>query len=251
MIKSTQQLIDNQYLDLITNIEQYFASSDIVIYADRNTLKQVTFNNKVFIVKSFKQPSKLNQFIYGFIRAPKAKRAYIYANKIAKFTPTTVAYKQTNNYGLLKQSYLVSRQFDNQFSMLDILLADINANDNKNIIEQFVNFTYALHKNHILHHDYWNGNILLKKLNQHNYLFNIVDINRMSFGKIDIHKRAKNLQRLVVSDTNLQFITTKYANLAGFNATEFHSLVLKYRLKIQQNKALKNKLKVFLGIKRQ
>lgn len=250
MVKTQYQLTDNKYQDLVLNIDQYFAQSTTVIYQGRNQLKEVAFLGEIFIVKLYKKPSALNQFIYGFIRNSKAKKSYFYAQKISKWTPLALAYTQNYYYGLLRKSYLICQKSDNQFDMLAILTdkeADISDNNRQNLITQFVDWTYELHENGICHLDYWNGNILVKKINNH-YQFNLVDINRMRFGKLSAKLRAKSFQRMVVSDKNLKNMSKQYANLANFDEDKFYTMVVNYRQKLQKFKARKYKIKSWLNI---
>lgn len=239
------QIIDTKYRDLVLNIDDYFTQSKTIIYQDRNQLKEVEFNGELLIIKSFKKLSLLNQFIYGFVRHSKAKRAYHYAHKISKFTPQTVAYVQTSQYGLLKKSYLISQKFNFDFDMLAILPeSNLNAQQT-DLIQQFVAFTYELHQNGICHLDYWNGNILVKKYAK-NYQFNIVDINRMKFGELGIKKRAKSFQRFNIHHKNLDNMLKLYAELAGFNVEKFSKMAYAYRQKLQTFKQYKQRLKNLL-----
>ena len=66
MIK--QQLISTDYKPLAEEIERYFSQSSIVLQDDRNTIKEVEFNNIVFVVKSYKVPSAINSLIYTYLR---------------------------------------------------------------------------------------------------------------------------------------------------------------------------------------
>ena len=66
-----------------------------------------------------------------------------------------------------------------------------------------------LHNNNIFHNDYSPGNILIKEI-KGNYIFKIVDINRMKFFEFTQEQRAKNFSKLWASDAVLKVIATEY-----------------------------------------
>jgi len=51
-----QQLTSKNYKPFVEEIEKYFSQSDVVLQDDRNTIKEVEFNNEIFVVKSYKVP---------------------------------------------------------------------------------------------------------------------------------------------------------------------------------------------------
>ena len=122
MIK--QQLISTDYKPFAEKIERYFSQSSVILQDDRNIIKEVEFDNKVFVVKSYKVPGVVNSFIYTYFRKSKAWRAYEYGLKITEFTPRVVArieYYQP----LLGKSYLICEKFDADFNMQIPLLSSI------------------------------------------------------------------------------------------------------------------------------
>jgi len=53
--------------DFVINIKNYFNQQDnITIYDKRNIIKIIEFENKKYVVKSFKKPHLLNQIVYRF-----------------------------------------------------------------------------------------------------------------------------------------------------------------------------------------
>lgn len=235
MIK--QQLISTDYKPFAKEIEKYFSQSSIVLQDDRNTIKEVEFNNIVFVVKSYKVPNAINSFIYTYLKKSKAWRAYEYGLKIAKFTPKVIArieYFQP----LLGKSYLICEKFDADFNMQAPLFKQHP--DKDTILKQFAEFVFNLHKDNIIHHDLSPGNVLIKSSKQ-GYQFQIIDINRMVFKVLNGKDRAKNFSKLWADNEDLLIILTAYAKVANLDE-KFINLGLFYN---QRNKDRKNrKLKI-------
>jgi len=238
-----QQLTSKKYKPFVEEIEKYFSQSDIVLQDDRNTIKEVEFNNKVFVVKSYKVPGTINSFIYTYLKKSKAWRAYEYGLKISKFTPRVIArieYFQP----LLGKSYLICEKFDADFNMQIPLFKQ---HPDKNILlKQFAQFVLELHNNNIIHHDLSPGNVLIKKDKQ-GYQFQIIDINRMIFKVSKIKERAQNFSKLWASDEDLTTILKTYAEVANLD-DKFIQMGLAYNQRNKDRKNRKLKIKKALGL---
>lgn len=241
MIK--QKLTSQDYEPFTEEIERYFSQSDIVLQDERNTIKEVKFNNKIFIVKSYKVPGAINGFIYTYLRKSKVWRAYEYGLKIVKFTPKVVArieYFQP----LLGKSYLICERFDADFNMRAPLFK--KHPDKNKIFEQFAEFVFELHQNNIIHKDLSPGNILIKQSNQ-GYIFKIIDINRMSFEVLSTKQKAKNFNKLWANNEDLSTILKAYAQVANLDQ-KFINLGLFYNQRNKNRKNRKLKIKKALGL---
>ena len=86
---------------------------------------------------------------------------------------------------------------------------------------------------------------MIKKEND-NFIFKIVDINRMKFLNMDLEKRAKNFSKLWAKDEDLEFIAKEYAKIYEKNNEEFISKTISFSKK---HKAVKNFKKRLKGIK--
>lgn len=218
--------------DFIKGLSSYFQHSGEVIYKSRNIIKIFTENEINLNVKSFKTPHLINQFAYATFRESKAKRSYEYAQRLLGSginTPTPIAYLEYTKPFRLISSFYVSEQISVEGEMR--ILQKGTFEQHKDIISQFAHFTAQLHEKKILHIDYSPGNILYKKEGKE-YLFFLVDLNRMEFGKeIDIDKAAKNFRRLWGSDEMISFFAKKYAIARGLDEEDCVSLTMKYRSK--------------------
>ena len=228
----------------LCNIKQFFKENSNTIHKARNELKVIEHENKKLIVKYFKIPHFINKVVYTFFKKSKAQKSYEYALKIKEFTPKPIGYIEFYKFGLLDESYFVSEKFDYDFTIREPLL-DINFPNKNEIFKAFAQFTFDLHENGIYHLDYSPGNILIKKEND-NFIFKIVDINRMKFLNMDLEKRAKNFSKLWAKDEDLEFIAKEYAKIYEKNNEEFISKTISFSKK---HKAVKNFKKRLKGIK--
>ena len=228
----------------LCNIKQFFKENSNTIHKARNELKVIEHENQKLVVKYFKIPHFINKIVYTFFKKSKAQKSYEYALKIKEFTPKPIGYIEFYKFGLLDESYFVSEKFDYDFTIREPLL-DINFPNKNEILKAFAQFTFDLHENGIYHLDYSPGNILIKKEND-NFIFKIVDINRMKFLNMDLEKRAKNFSKLWAKDEDLEFIAKEYAKIYEKNNEEFISKTISFSKK---HKAVKNFKKRLKGIK--
>lgn len=227
----------------LLNIEKEFSGIEDSIHKVRNELKVLELEGIKTVVKSFKVPHFLNRIVYSFFRDSKAKKSYQYALKIGNFTPKPLAYIEFYENFLLKESYFISENFEYDFTIREPLLEKDFA-DRENIFRAFTRFTLELHNAKIFHNDYSPGNILIKK-RKGEYVFKIVDINRMKFIKLSENLRAKNFSKLWADDDVLKIIGDEYAKHHNVS-TSFMQKLLDYN---NNNKRIKNFKKRLKGKK--
>jgi len=234
----------SDFKDFILNIQKYFDQSTKTIHKARNELKIIKHNGIDVVVKSFKVPNIINQIVYSFFRNSKAKKSYLNGMKLINLninTPKPIGYIEFYKFGLLKQSYFISERFNYDFTIRKPLLDD-NFKDKTDILKAFAKFTFELHQNNILHQDYSPGNILIKK-EDNNYIFKIVDINRMKFKDLSLEDRAKSFSKLWASDDELTNIAKEYTKHYQCDSQYFIKQICYYSNKNKQIKNLKKRLK--------
>jgi len=239
-----QYKISPKYADELTpllfNIREFFPKNGITVHKARNELKVFQYKSYDLVVKSFKIPHLLNRLIYSFFRDTKAKKSYKNSLKIIQFVPKPIAYIEFYNFWLLKRSYFISEKFDFNFTIREPLL-DSTFKDRQNILRAFARFTLQLHNFGIFHKDYSPGNILIKKT-QKEYIFKIVDINRMEFKQLSQRNRAKGFAKLWADDDLLKIIADEYA--LHYNVDKkFKNQVLYFSNKNKKIKNIKKRLK--------
>ena len=236
------QLNENStiFKDFLLNIKHHFKNNTQTIHKARNELKIINYNDIDTVVKSFKVPNIINQIAYSFFRDSKAKKSYEYSLKIKKFTPQAIGFIEFYSFALLKESYFVSEKFDYNFTIREPLL-DADFNNRDEIFKAFARFTLELHNNNIFHNDYSPGNILIKEI-KGEYIFKIVDINRMKFFEFNQEQRAQNFSKLWAGDEILKVMATEYKQLYKCD-DKFVEQVLYFSNKNKKIKNFKKRLK--------
>ncbi|PNQ73322.1 Kdo domain containing protein [Hanstruepera neustonica] len=236
---------ESNFLDGI--IENFDNSGQDFGNQDRNSLKLFEFNGKTINVKSFKIPNVINQIAYRFFRKSKAHRSFEYANKLIELqigTPEPIAYYEFVTPFLFKNSYYISEHLPYDLTFRE-LTTDLNFPNHEDILRAFVQFTYTLHEKGINFLDHSPGNTLIQ-LNNGDYKFFLVDLNRMRFGSMDFNDRMKNLSRLTKQDELIKVMSDEYAKLYSVPFDEVYSKLWEcintFQNKIKRKKELKKKL---------
>ena len=237
--------------DFIKNIQIYFnQASNSTIYDKRNIIKIVEYENKKYVVKSFKKPHLLNQIIYRFWRESKAKRSFENSMRLRRMginTPEPMGYIEFSTRFRFLESFYISHLFDFDFEIRAVF-ADSKFEDREKILKQFIDFTYTLHKRDIYHEDYSPGNILVKKLNSR-YSFSIIDLNRMKFLELDADLRMKSLSKLTNNLEDNKFIAEYYAKISNLDKDMLFDRLRFYLDKQQKYLNNKKRLKKLKGKK--
>ncbi len=177
----------NGYKPFISEIPELFCNEEgQVIYNGRNQIRSFNDGSTKMIVKRFKRPDIIKKIIYSFFRKNKAEKAYINAFQILKRgfkTPKPIAYIREYKNGILNYVYYICEYTDYE-PIKDYLNCD-NTFDNE-LAVAFGTYVAELHKKGIIHNDLNCTNVLFKKASGQ-YLFTLIDINRMQFKKEGIN----------------------------------------------------------------
>ena len=202
--------------DFIKNIKTYFdQEQNHTIYNKRNIIKIIEFENQKYVVKSFKKPHLLNQIVYRFLRDSKAKRSFensMHLQSIGVNTPKPIGYIEFPTRLRFLESFYISAFFDFDFEIRDVF-KNKEFEDRENILKKFIEFTYKLHKQGVYHIDYSPGNILIKKVDNQ-YVFSIIDVNRMKFLEFDNELRMKSLSKLTKDSNDNEFMARYYSKIS-------------------------------------
>lgn len=231
----TNILINPEYSQLegfITNLPATFSHAGETVYSGRNIIKLFDIQGLTINVKSFKKPILINQIAYTTFRNSKARRSYEYALRLEEkgfHTPDPIAYIEQKTLGLLKHSFYISVNENFDGIMQELKTGKIE--DLKELLYHFARYTARLHEEQILHLDYSSGNILYKTV-KGNYIFYLVDLNRMIFDKpIDIDTACFNFRRLWGSDEMISIFVEEYAKSRGFDTATCLKKTFEYRKK--------------------
>lgn len=215
----------------VRQLPDYFANHGELIFKSRNEVKVFTSGEYQINVKAFKVPNWINRAAYVYFRASKAERSFNYALKfwlLGISTPEPIAFVECISAGLLEKSFYVSLHCPYDYTLREVLNYQIEGREE--ILRQWIRFTYEkLHLNGIFHLDYSPGNTLINK-DLNGYRFNIIDLNRMTFRKIDFVAGLKNFRQLDTDLLTIAFIAKEYATLVGEDPLKAIEILKKFHL---------------------
>lgn len=129
-------------------------------YCDRrNTVRKIELTGgRIFVLKQYKRPTRLNQFAYTLFRKSKARRAYEYALRLQQLgfeTAAPVAYLEISRHGLFHTGYFLSEFIAHP------LLSTLQEGDeeSRKILEDFAAFIVEMHEKGVFNLDMNPGNV--------------------------------------------------------------------------------------------
>lgn len=212
----------------LSTIPSTFEQKGATIYKARNEIKRIELDGLSMVVKKYKRPHIVNQLVYGSLRKSKAKRAFLYAQKLLSLaitTPAPIAFIEETNHCLLRESYFISR-----FCHYPHLLRELwnyDQPDKNALIDAFAAFTASIHNQEVYPIDYSPGNILFER-SKNEYHFALLDINRMQFKQVTPRMAAYGFRRLHVDEETLTAIATAYAQIQHIEVKSFIESTLQF-----------------------
>jgi hypothetical protein len=214
----------------------------------RNSIKIFNLEAQKINIKSFKIPNAVNKIVYRFFRKSKAERSFEYANYLISNkigTPFPIAFAENKSGLTFKDSYYVSEHLDCDLTFRE-LVTNPDYPNHEEILRAFTRFTFNLHEREIEFLDHSPGNTLIQ-LNNGDYKFFLVDLNRMNFKKLNFEERMKNFARLTPKKEMIGVMANEYAHLINKPEAEVFEKMWfftnQFQEKFQRKKELKKKLK--------
>ncbi|KUJ60555.1 Kdo domain containing protein [Flavobacteriaceae bacterium CRH] len=236
--------------EILNVIQNFDVSGELFGNGDRNKIKLFDVEGKKINIKSFKIPHLINKVVYKYFRKSKAKRSFEYATILLEKgigTPQPIAFLEKFSWLGLLNSYYVSEHLVTDLTYRELVeIPDYP--DGENILRQFTRFSFGLHEQGIEFLDHSPGNTLIKKNQEGNYDFFLVDLNRMEFHEsMTFEMRMKNLCRLTPLKEMVAVMSNEYAKLYVEPEQKIFDTLWKYTADFQEQfhrkKRLKKKLK--------
>ena len=101
------------FKNILLDIKSIFLENSQTIHLARNELKIIELNDINTVVKAFRIPNILNQFVYAYLRKSKAFKAFHNATKLHALqvsTPQAIGYIEFFSMGFLKESFFISKE---------------------------------------------------------------------------------------------------------------------------------------------
>jgi serine/threonine protein kinase len=220
--------------DFINRLPTLFAGEGEEIYKARNELKAFCLSGKKLVVKSFKIPHLVNRIAYTFFRPSKARRSYDYSLELIArgfHAPAPVAYIETFEAGLLKNSYYICEYAEGVTMRDEFCFIYPNTEEKTRILLAFAAFTARLHEAGVYHRDYSNGNILYTLPEGGGVRFEMVDVNRLRFCELSWKMGCKSFHRLDFSIEMLHIVAAEYARLRNLDVEKTIAQTVAYNIK--------------------
>lgn len=215
-----------QQQHLLANLRDAFRQSDQLLYNGRNQLKIIAQD---IVVKSFHTPRFPNSFIYGLLRASKAKRSFLNAQLLGDLTPTPLAYQEYRQCGMLRDSYYACQMSDLPFTWR-IVAKDTNFVNREKVVRGIGRFMAYMHEKGCYSLDFSGGNLLV---NEDGSRVQLVDLNRMRhYTHINIQQGCKQTNRLHLTTSDCYWLAEEYAKARNFDIEHCCRLILKYHISI-------------------
>ncbi|MDR2388876.1 MAG: lipopolysaccharide kinase InaA family protein [Tannerellaceae bacterium] len=223
-----------EFNHFVRNLPARFAEEGESFYKERNEVKLFYVGDRKIVVKSFKVPHCLNRLAYTFFRSSKARRSYDYSLEIIArgfHAPAPIAYIETFEMGLLKNSYYISEYTGGVTMRKEFSFIYPYTKEKTATLLAFAAFTARLHDAGIYHRDYSNGNILYTKKENEAFHFELVDVNRVQFCRVNWEKGCKSFRRLDMSVEMLRTVATEYARLRNLDMGKTITQIIACNLK--------------------
>lgn len=216
--------------DFVASVPERFERNEgVIIHKGRNELRKMEYKGQQYIVKSFRSPNIINRFVYGIFRPSKAKRSYEHAElymKIGVGTPQPVGYLNVRCGFLFDRSYYVSCLSTCPYVYNDLFMQKFDYAEE--VLRAIGRVTATLHEHGYAHKDYGRENILFQKTDE-GIKLEIVDLNRMYIGPIDMKTGCKNFERLPATPQMHRWMAEEYGKARGFDVDECFRLMVAYR----------------------
>lgn len=215
-----------------------------VFYAGRNTL---AFDPQTMTsVKSFKVPGAAKALIYGYLRKPKAMRAYQNAQRLIEMgfgTPEpAAAVICRSRTGLLGHSYYVCRQLEGYTWLRGAEKLPFFADLAKAVAALMVD----MHAKGVYMKDFTPGNVMFRRLPDGTFDLQLVDINRMDFDVHDFNTLAGNLGNVFETEEANALFAREYAALVADDPAAIEVLAREHFRRRRRLLERKSRLKKFI-----
>lgn len=235
---------NRQQEEISSFIKTFETTGDLLNDGQRNSIKLFNYNGKAINIKSFKIPNAINKVAYRFFRKSKAERSFSYAEHLlAKNigTPQPIAYAEEKSTVAFLRSFYISEHLDCDLTYRE-LVQQPDLPDNEKILRAFTRFTYDLHEKGVEFLDHSPGNTLIQ-LNDGDYKFFLVDLNRMNFKVLNFEDRMKNFSRLTPKKEMVKIMANEYSLLIDKPEAEIFEKMWFYTVEFQEKFHRKQRLK--------
>ncbi len=212
-----------------------------LIHDGRNQLRILACEGVEYVVKSYKVPILLNRLVYGLLRPSKAERALLNAQRLMRIgigLPQPVGYINIRHGLLFTHSYMVTVRSRCPYRYDMLLSRQFDCLEQ--VCREVGRCTALMHEHGMYNMDYSRGNILFdlspRPTEQGGRMVSdmragvrvhleMVDLNRIRFGRVDMRKGCRNFDRLPATADMHRWMAEEYARVRGFDPEECYRLM--------------------------
>lgn len=201
-----------------------------VIYQGRNELREIEKEGVRMVVKAFRKPNMVNRLVYGIFRPSKAKRSYLYAERLLKEgigTPAPVAYYTERNGLLFNKSYYACLKSECSHTYTELMKGDYPGQEK--ILKAVAQLAARMHDRGFIHRDFSRGNILFEELPDGTVRTEVIDLNRIRFHHVGMEEGCRNFERLPGTPEMLRIMADEYARQRGFDPEACYRIISTHR----------------------
>lgn len=225
-------------------VEQGLTEDYPLIHRGRNRIG-LTGGPDPLAVKAYKVRGAFKGYMYGLLRAPKARRAFRNARKLRSLgfdTPEPMGAVCVVDGGRLRESYYVCRYLEGW----TFLRRAEERHDFPALARALAAYMDSLHRAGVLMKDFTQGNILFRTDGEGRYHFALVDINRMEFGVHDRRRLMSNFGAVLDTPEGVAVLAREYAALQSDPAAierEANDIYRRHHIFLDRKHKLKKLLK--------
>lgn len=219
------------------------AENELVYQARNRVYRVVAPDGTALSIKAFRCPSFPNNYIYGNLRQGKAMRSFDNALRLLDLgfdTPEPVAFMEVSQGGAMKESYYISRHVDVDG---DMRWWRDNPQARK-ALPQLAKLMVRMHRCGVYHRDFSPGNIMFRRKPGGEYIFYLIDLNRMRFN---VHRRRtlyRNFRAIYIeSEDETARLARMYATETGASPEKYDAMARRQLQKYLRGKKRKHALK--------
>ncbi len=213
--------------DFIASLPAVFDGEEDVVCSGRDALKRFRVEGENYMVKAYSLPHLVNRFVYRTLRVSKAERAYRYGlglERLGVGTPKPLGFVTTGWWLLMGRSFFVSKESECPYTYRDFENQDFP--NRADILRAIAQTTARLHSAAWLHKDYSAENILFRTLPDGRVQTEIINLNRLRFGEVDMVSGCRNFVRLPGTPEMLRIMAEAYAEARGYEPDACYRLIL-------------------------
>lgn len=228
------------YREELMELINGFSKNGELIQDARNQIKVFKWSKGDLVIKSFKKPHLINQFVYGLLRDSKAKKSFDNSFELIKRkigVPAPIGYSLESKNHMLQRSFFISEKFSYDFTFHDTFYKRVELS--QALLKSFATFAYEVHSKGVLHLDFTPGNILIKAKGE-DFLFGLVDVNRMVFGAVSLKQGCENLGKLFFEEEHLLLLSKYYAEKHNCSEEIIYKWISSSHDRFIRNKKIKN-----------